>query len=214
MDDATWERWGALAGVVFVVLVVASAFIGGNPPKVTDAPTKIVKYFRDNRDSLRVGSYLAGASVVAFLWFLGTLFGRLRRAEGGTGRVSGIALTGGVVALGVATIANGLGAYAALHPENSVGFFQTSTILFGYTGFAIAVFVAATSAVLLRSKLLPGWLGWAGAAISVAWLVGSASVSTENDTIGGFGFVVVLVWAVWIVVLSVLLYRAPQPTTA
>jgi hypothetical protein len=217
MDEKQWERWGALGGVVFVVLVVVSAVIGGSPPKPTDSALKIAKYFRDNQDALKIGSYLNGIGLVVFLWFLATLFGRLRRAEGGSGRVSGIALTGAVVALTIATVANGITAYAVLHPLGSASSFQVATILFGYAGFAIAVFVAATSIVVLRTSLLPRWLGWIGAVVALLWLVGAAAVSTENDTINGIGFVVFLLWAIWLLVVSALLYRAttaaPEPAT-
>jgi hypothetical protein len=216
MDEKQWERWGALGGVAFVVLVVIAAVIGGSPPKPTDSALKIVKYFRDNQDALKIGSYLNGIGLIVFLWFLATLYGRLRRAEGGSGRVSGIALTGAVVALTTATVANGITAYGALHPLSSVGSFQISTVLFGYAGFAIAVFVAGTSIVVMRTSLLPQWLGWIGAVVALLWLVGAAAVSTENDTINGIGFVVFLIWAIWLLVLSVLLFRAesvPEPAS-
>ena len=210
MDDAKWERWGALAAIVFVVLVIVSAFIGGTPPKTSDSPAKIVKYFRDNQDALKIGSYLGGLSLIAFLWFLGTLFGRLRRAEGGAGRVSGIALVGGVVTGAIAMVGNGIDSYGALHPDASAGAFLVATAVFGYVSFAVAVFVAATSVVVLRTKVLPSWFGWAGAAVAIVWLVGAASVSTDSDAIGTVGLVALIGWAIWLVALGVMLYRAPQ----
>jgi hypothetical protein len=211
MDESKWERWGALGGVLFVVLVVVAAVIGGSPPKPSDTAQTIENYFKDNQDALRIGSYLNGLAMIPLLWFLATLFGRLRRAEGGTGRVSGIALTGGVAAVAIAMIANGFSAFAALHPVGSTGTFLASTILFGYAGFAIAVFVAATSIVVLRTKLLPQWFGAIGAALAVFWLVAAACVSTESDTINTVGLVAFLAWGVWLVILSVMLYRAPSP---
>src|ERR1700730_1030591 len=126
MDEAKWERWGALAGVVFVGLAVIGGFIGGSPPKTSDSAEKIAKYFQDNQGNLKVGSYLTGLALVPLLWFLGTLFGRLRRAEGGAGRVSGIALTGGIAAAAIAMVGNGLVAYSALHPEASAGSYKIS----------------------------------------------------------------------------------------
>lgn len=89
MDEAKFARYGLLAGVGFVVLAVIASFVGGAPPQVTDSDAKIVDFYRDNQDALRIGSYLGGLALVLFLWFLGSLFGRLRRAEGGAGRLSG-----------------------------------------------------------------------------------------------------------------------------
>jgi len=42
MDDSKWERWGALGGILFVVMVVVAAFLPGSPPTTND-PTGDVK---------------------------------------------------------------------------------------------------------------------------------------------------------------------------
>ena len=200
----------ARAGAVFVVLTVVAAFIAGTPPKLSDSPTKIVNFFKDNQDALKIGSYLNGLGGVFFLWFLGSLFGRLRRAEGGAGRLSGVALTGGVIALAVVFVASGINVRGDPPGDGRTGFFRLSTLLFGYAAFALAVFTAGVSVVLWSQKVLPKWMGYAGEAIAVLWLVGAASVSTENDTIGVIGFIAFLAWAVWILLLSVMLYRTPE----
>ena len=121
MDETKFQKWGALAGIEFVVLLLIGSFIGGQPPKVTDSAAKITEYFTDNQDALKIGDFLSGLAVIAFLWFLGTLFQRVRAAEGGNGRVSGIALTGGVATAAVALIGYGIFAYGVLYPDGAVG---------------------------------------------------------------------------------------------
>jgi hypothetical protein len=210
MDEEKFARYGLLAGVAFVVLVVVASLIGGSPPMTSDSDKEITEYFTDNQDALRIGSYLGGLAGVLFLWFLGSLFGRLRRAEGGSGRLSGVALTGGVVIVAGAFIANALGAYSALHIESAPGFFRLSAIVFGFVSFAAAVFTSGVAIVLWSQNVLPKWVGYAGEVIALGWLVAAGAVTTENDTVAIIGVIVLLAWAVWLVALSVLLYRTPE----
>lgn len=209
-DEDKVARWGLLAGVAFVVLAAVSAFIAGSPPKLDDPDKKIIEFFTDNQDALRVGAYLGGLSNVAFLWFLGSLFGRLRRAEGGAGRMAGVALTGAVAAVTVTFVANGIGAYSALHVESSAFGYRLSSVMFGFTGFAIAVFTAGVSVVLWNHDVLPKWFGYLGEAIAVGWFVAAAGVTTENSTIFTIGFIVFIAWALWVAALSIQLYRTPE----
>ena len=207
MDDK-FEKWGLLAGIEFVVLILVGGLIGGTPPKVTDSTAEITKYFTDHPDALKVANFLGGLSILAFLWFLGSLFQRLRAAEGGSGRVSGIALTGGVATAATALIAYGVNAWGVLYPEAiAQESFRLSTILFAYLGFAAAVFVLGTSIVVLRTKLLPAWVAYLGAISAILWVVGGAQVSSLRDVWAGIAFAALLVWALWIVVVSVLLYQ-------
>lgn len=207
MGETKYEKWGALAGIEFVVLILVGAFIGGTPPKLSDSAEKITKYYADNQDALKVGNVLAGLSLIAFLWFLGTLFGRLRRAEGGSGRVSGIALTGGVAVTAIAAVAYAINAYGVVYPGGGDGSFRISSIVFGYLGFAAAAFVLGSSIVVLRTQLLPAWVAWLGGINALLWIIGGVVVSSTKDVWGYFGLAAFLSWALWIVVVSVLLYQ-------
>jgi len=210
VDGAKLEKWSPLAGVVFVVLAVAGAFLAGSPPKVSDPDLKIVAFTRDNRDELRIASYLAGLGIAFFLFFLGVVWTRLRHAEGGSGRLAGTAGMAGATAAAIAAVGFAISAYGALHPADSADTYRTATVVFGIFGFAALVFVEAASLVILRTKFLPAWLGWLGLLSALLWLVAGAAVSTEDDTIFALGFAAFLVWALWLLVLSVLLVRTPD----
>jgi hypothetical protein len=210
MDEEKFAKWGLLGGAVFAVLIVVGGLIAGTPPKLDDPDQKIFKFFVDNKDAIRIGAYLSGVAGVVFLWFLGSLFGRLRRAEGGNGRLSGVALTGGVVAIAISSVGAAVYGYAALHSEAAVSNFRLSTLLYGYVAFPAAVFTAGVAVVLWSQKVLPKWMGYAGEALALAWLVAGGAVATENNTVATIGFIVFLAWAIWVLLLSVMLYRTPE----
>jgi hypothetical protein len=205
MDEVKFARWGLLAGLGAAVLLVVSGLIAGEPPKLSDADPKILEFLTDKQDSLKIASYLGGLAGLLLLWFLGSLYGKIRAAEGGNGRLARVAMMGGVATIAVAFAGNAMAANAALRPNPD--FWRLSYQFYAYTGFAAAVFTAAVAVLIWNTGLLPKWLGYAGEVVAVAWLVGAAGVSTENDTIGLIGFLVFLAWSIWVAVLSVLLYR-------
>lgn len=212
MDDKKYEKWAALAGVVFVVLALAGGFIAGSPPKVSDPDGKIVKFTKDNEDALKIASYLGGLGIAFFLFFLGAVGSRLRQA--GSGRLAATAVMGGVATASIAAIGFSISGYGALHPLESAGTFRLSTVVMAMLGFAAFVFTEATSIVIVRSKFLPAWLGWFGGLVALLWLVGAAAVSTEDDTIFAMGFVAFIAWALWMLVLSVMLFRTTDTAAA
>jgi hypothetical protein len=214
MDDVKWERYGAAAGVLFVVLVAVSAFIAGSPPKPDDTPKKIALYFLDHEGAIKAGAFISGLATVAFLWFLGSLWSTLRRPED-TRRLATIAAGGGVATVSLVLVGFAMNSTTALRirelgPSGAKFFYTLSGIVIGMASFSIAALVAATSIAALRANLFPAWLGWAGGVLSVAWLVGGLGVATDSGAIFVLGFVVFLVWLVWILAISFYLYR-PQP---
>jgi hypothetical protein len=206
-DEAKFARYGLLGGLAFTVLMFVSSFIAGSPPKLNEVK-KIQEYFVDNKDQLRIGAYLGGLAGLLFLWFLGSLYGKLRAVEGGTGRLSRVALIGGIVGVATAFIGNAITANTALHSEfGPEGGYRLASIIFGYGLFAIAAFVSATAIVLWSTGTLPKLFGYAGEAIAVLALVGAGSVATETDAIFYVAFVAFVAFGIWVAALSVMLYR-------
>jgi hypothetical protein len=219
VNDSTWERYGLAAGIVFVVLVVIAALIGGTPPKPTDSGAKIVSYFRDNQDALKVGAYLNGLGAVTFLWFLGSLWARLRRAEVAGSRLSVIALAGGITGLVFATVATASVAVVALYVGDLGAsavhvFYLFATVLLATSAFALAVFTSATSVMILRYPIVERFLGWVGEGIAALWLIAGVGVADNDTAIHTVGLVAFLVWAGWILILTVLLLTRDMAAVA
>jgi hypothetical protein len=220
LDDSTkWERYGALGGILFVVLLIASIAVSGSNPKSSDSAAKILKSFQDNKDGIKVSAFLGALAALPILWWAGSLYGRMRRAEGGQPRLALIAVLGLVFA-GAAQAGSGvIGATVALTLK-TVGateakfFFVLSQGLSAASSVGLATLVLAVSVLTLRTRVFPIWLGWVGVLDAIAFLVASYSVATTGDAIGAFGFAAFIILAIWIIVVSVIMFRAKEPTPA
>jgi hypothetical protein len=216
MDDVRWERYGAAAGVLFVILALVSSFLPGeSPPAIDDSARDIAKYFHGHSGAIQAGAFLIGLGAIAFLWFIGSLWSRLRRPED-TRRLATIAAGGGVVSVGLVLVGFSMNATISLRLA-SLGllgarfFYTLANVVIAMASFSIAVLVVATSVAAIRAKVFPVWLGWAGVVLGLLWVVAGLGVSTDNSGIFALGFVAFLLWMVWILVVSVFLYRAPAP---
>ncbi len=208
-----WERYGALGGILFVVLVIASIVIPGSTPKSSDSAAKIVKYFRDHQDGIEVAAFVGGLATLPILWWAGSLWARLRRAEGGQPRLALIAVLGLLFGGAGQLVSGAITATVALElntvSASGAKFFFVLSMAAGSAGLVgLAVLVLATSMLVLRTRVFPVWLGWVGIVDAVAFLVASYAVASTSDAIAGVGFASFIIWAVWIIVLSVIMFRA------
>ena len=204
-DDTRWERWGAFGGFLYVIGMILLFAWAGGPPE--DATTEqLLQFYQDNEFAVTWGSYmLVTVGGLGLLWFLGSLRSALRRAEGGTGRLSAIAMVAGAGSLILLLGAAGVlvsAAFMAVDPGNVNFQFDLSThdMVTG-AGFGLFIFhlvlagalVAATSVISIRTAVFPKWLGWVGALLALALVIPLVSF-----------FALFAFWA-WVIVTAILL---------
>jgi hypothetical protein len=212
MNDVTWDRYGAAAGVIFVILLVVGGFIAGSPPSYEDSAREIREYFVDNDTALKVGGYLNGLSIFPFFIFLGSLWSRVRSAGDEARPLATMLVGGAVVAVSLVSVgtvvttatAIRIGQIRALDAKLLYEIAGTTTDV---ATFAVAVFVGATSVAALRARVFPAWLGSFGAVLTVAWLVAGVALTTDSDAFNALSFIVFLAWLVWVLLISYSLLR-------
>jgi hypothetical protein len=223
VEDAKWERWSALGGIIFVVLSLVAGLMPGTPPKTGDSAVKIADFIADKGDRLRWAGYLGALAVVALFWFLGGVWRVLRRAEGGNPRLTVVAVIGAVFASVMATLGGlGLavlgitGAAGAGGPQTTRFLYILSTNVTVATVFGMAVFIAAFSVVILRTGFLPKVLGWIGALIALLAIASGGIVASTRDVFFDLSFGAFFAFSLWLLVVSVmmLLGRASEPAVS
>lgn len=196
------------AGISFVVLAVAgNALQGGTPPLHGDAGA-VVRFYSDGSTRIALAMMLSLLSVFFLSAFLAALGGTLERAEAAGGWASRLARGGGTVA--VALLAGGFalnsagalraGDAAAIAPEAAVVFYDGGLALSGLAApLGMAVLLAGTALVALRSAALPRWFGWASAVLAVVGVITPVS------------FVLMLLFPLWVLAACVVLARESAP---
>ena len=215
--EKDWELMGAASGLVAGLLFVVAFVIflttdpgGGNTPQLPDiaraqaAPA----FIADNLNAIRAQVMLNGLAIIAFLWFLGTLWATLRRAEGDPGRGSMITVAGalvgstltlvGLMLLGTATLTTGA-PQAATVPTLYVG----ASVSLAFGGAAFAIFFLGVAEVSLRAGALATWLGMLAILAALVSILGLVTPyytdGVLNPATGALGFYAhYLAFVVWL----------------
>ena len=167
---STWERYGWLAGLVFVVAVVVETAISVTLPiNQNDSATKIAHEIDAHSTTVLVVMCFCVVYAAAFPVYLWKLFDRLR--EDDPPRTLGLLiLVGGALMVALhATSDVGiyglLGAkiasYSAQHdPGISYTLYLTTFAIDSVGDVFGSLFLFAAGAVALRTERLPRWLAW------------------------------------------------------
>jgi hypothetical protein len=183
-----------LTGVVFLVLVIVGFMIGGEPPDADDPVQDIVNFYVDDKDSIQIGAFLVSLGTVFFVFFANYLRNLFRASV-----TSATILVGaGIFTVGAAIDTTILIATSEAAEDIEPASVQTLQALwdndFVPIAVGIAVFLVSVGTSILRTGLLPKWLGW------VTLVIALIAVTPA----GFFAFpasgLLVLVLSVWLAV--------------
>jgi hypothetical protein len=191
------EWLAPLTGVAFVVLVVLSFIIVGEPPSADEPVDEIVDHYVDNKDSIQIGSFLQAIAGTLLIFFFAHVRKVLHAAEGEGGRLSLLAVIGASI-IALAAAIDGTISFAIAEAADDIepASVQTLQALWDndFVPFALGAQVLwfAVGLSIVRHGALPKWLGW------VAIVFGVASLTPA-------GFFAFLAGIVWILVVSIML---------
>ena len=214
MNDTQRDRGLALAGIVFVVLILIAGFLPGSPPKPEDSAAKIAKFVVDKGDELRWSGLVGTLGAIVLLAWLGAVWRLMRRAEGGVPRLAVGAALGAGFAAALFTVAGVIMSTVATVGVPSVGvqrtrfFYLLFNALGAAGGIALALFVGAFSTVIIETGVLPRVMGWLGALVALVLLVAGGAVESTREVFFILGFVGFAGTALWVLIISVLMFRA------
>lgn len=191
-------RAAAVAGIVFgVLLIIALVLVRtAMPPAERDAGTWLSDSGR--RNSVQFALNLVPFAGIAFLWFIGVVRDRIGDAEDRF--FATVFLGSGILFVAMLFVASaaaaGLIAGEASGGSRSAELWKygrqlTYAVLTVYAMRMAAVFMIATSTILLRSGVLPKWLAISGYATAAVLLI----------TVGSFPWIELLV-PLWVLLLS------------
>jgi hypothetical protein len=201
----------ALSGAVFVVLFFVGGMLGGSSPDIGASRTKLADWVSSQAPTVTdyVGGYLELLAMLALVAFVAQLWSVLRAAEGEHGPLSATVLAGGLLSAAI-KISSFPAAFAALwrakqgvEPQLAATLLDMNNAAFVLSWAADALMVGAAAILILRTSVLPRWLGWSGAAITVI-LLASVPVASKAPPLG------FLLTILWIVATSVVLARRAE----
>ena len=198
MNGSSSREWLVpLTGVAFVVFLIVSFIVGGEPKDAGHPAQEIVDWYVDNKDSAEIGAIIGVVAGVFLIFFAAYLRKVLEAAEGQNSTLPILVVIGlAIVAVGGAIDGMILFATAEAADDIEPASVQTLQALWDndFLPFILGtlVFLWSAGISVIRTGALPRWLGW------VAIVLGIVGVTP-------IGFAAALGGALWILVASILL---------
>jgi hypothetical protein len=206
----TWERYAWAAGIVSVVAVVAESVIGilGGGLSQNDSATTIARSIHHHDQRLLAIAFVSVVYAAAFVIYLWKLYDLLRGAPDRPNTLSSLVLVGGVLFVSLHSVSDigitgMLGAKVASYADQHDPGIAYALYLLTYALDSVgdvfgSLFAFATGVLILRSGVLPRWLGWvATVAAPLLFLQGfglGGVIATFGLILDLIGFLLLLVF--------------------
>jgi hypothetical protein len=206
----TAQRWAAVAGILFAIVFVIANVIAGEPAGYNAGGAEISAFLADKHVELTIQSILSSFEIVLWLWFLSIFAGTFR--EAGQAWLATIVYGAGVMTLAIGAVGDALLiAVLRLFPILDQGAVQAiygvCFFLYLKSFWALVAVAVASALATLRSRVLPAWYAYASLAGAVVFLLGGLAVRMSGffSPIGAMPLIASLVFALWVLISSVLL---------
>ncbi len=227
MGSNPWSgrRIAGSAGIGFVVLVIALTVVGSGGPVFDDSAADVREYFVDSDTQVHLVNWLAALAFVFFLLpFAAGLRNLLAPADTAHEQMwarlsyTGAVLTAAIVVVGSAfweVLSQGVA--EEVSDATLVALARFDTVIFtAVMPWALALFLAASSVVILRSGVLAKWIGWLGAAGALLLVIGALWIFGEDDEsfLAILFFIGLLIGVLWVLVVGITMIRSDERATA
>ncbi|GAB2684654.1 DUF4386 family protein [Kribbella swartbergensis] len=216
-------RWGGLAGLAFVVLALLGRFLPGNPPTVAESDSAITAWLTGNRGMILTSALMWAAAAGLVIWFASAFAEAMRerdeRSDVHLALLAGSVLVGGAIFVNAALTAATAFGIDGRDAGLTMMMYEATAVMTTMIGFAAALPLAAAGLGVLRTHLMPNWLGYLALLAAVVSFAGAFGVFATSGTWVAGGFLMtgipLLVSAVWIVCASGYMVREhlPEVTT-
>jgi hypothetical protein len=202
------QRWPAATGLIAAALLLAALVAAPEPVWPEEqAGGLTATFYATYEPRLRLQALLLALAMLVFLWFVGTLRAFLARVERGGAPLASVAAAAGVVTavlglLDAAVLTALLDLRGAELTAKAQGSAWAARSLFYVEGalssalfLPVLVLVVATSLAVLRTGVLPRWLGLAGVVLGALVLLVLVLEALDAFELGGrITGLLVLLW--------------------
>ena len=200
MSDRT-VRMAGIAAIVFVVLVLATLVISGQPPMADDSVGEIRDYFVDHRTAILLSNLLGLIGTPLVVWFA-VVFRHVVRGEEATTHALATASLAAVVLTAPMAMVGGALSSAPIYVDGvaeGLGddavrlVFEAQLLVFAATGAGLVLFGLTAAMAVQRSGALPAYVTWLGFLVVVGNALAIISVIGSGTALLGLAGVLTLV---------------------